>query len=260
MAQSKKVLVVDDEPNMRRTLVDIFQDEGYEVGTAADGESAIAAYRENRFDVVLMDVRMPGMNGIEAFCRIRERNAAARVILMSGYGMDQMRLAALEAGAVAFLEKPLDIEMVIRLIEQTADTSVLVVENDIELGGEIATTLREHAYQVTIARTPHEVLELIEQIRFDIVLIDADLPIMSGMDLYQAIRKLKPTTIAVMITDNREERERVTQQAVSAAADAVIRKPVDRDYLLATLQRLRSELAASVLRKSNARGSSSVRS
>ena len=115
------VLVVDDEKHIRITLADILADEGYEVGTADTGEKAVRLCHKRSFDVILMDIRMPGMDGFEAFRIIRRRRSEARVIMMSAYGMNAFRRVARDAGAMAFVQKPLDVAQLLRLIAGARD-------------------------------------------------------------------------------------------------------------------------------------------
>ena len=124
-----RVLIIDDELSMRVTLQDILADEGYDVSNAADGQTAVNLCAENDYDVVIMDVRMPGLNGVDAFRQIRRHCEGVRVILMSAYGMDDLKEMALKDGAIAFLDKPLEIEKVIHLIAEATETAILVVED-----------------------------------------------------------------------------------------------------------------------------------
>lgn len=114
------ILVVDDEPNMLRTLADIFRDEGFDVSAAASGEQAIEMSAAHSYDVVLMDVRMPGIDGVEAFRRIRESQPSIPVVMMSAYSVDHLMNDALKEGVVAFLQKPLDAAKVIWMIRSLA--------------------------------------------------------------------------------------------------------------------------------------------
>jgi CheY-like chemotaxis protein len=112
----RSVLIVDDEKNIRVTLADILSDEGYEVGTAETGDKAVKMCQKRSFDLILMDVRMPGMDGFEAFRIIRRQRRDARVIMMSAYGMNAFRRVARDEGATAFVQKPLDVPRLLRLI------------------------------------------------------------------------------------------------------------------------------------------------
>ncbi len=115
---ARDILVVDDEKNIRITLADILLGEGYEVRMAETGEKAVKLCRKQAFDVILLDVRMPGMDGFEAFRLIRRERRTAYVIMMSAYSTQEFRRVALEEGAAAFLRKPLDIERLLQLIRE----------------------------------------------------------------------------------------------------------------------------------------------
>ena len=110
--EKRRVLIADDEPSMRTTLADILVDHGLEVSTAEDGLSAVQMCQQQAYDVVLMDVRMPGINGVEAFRRIRQTLQDVRIILMSAYGDEDTKHELLREGAIAFLDKPLNLETV----------------------------------------------------------------------------------------------------------------------------------------------------
>lgn len=247
--KATRVLIVDDERNMRKTLADILRDEGYEVTTAATGEEAIELCSKETFSVVLMDVRMPGIDGVGAFRRIRRHQEGVRVIMMSAYSMDDLKQSALEQGAIAFLAKPLDMDKVIRLIGEVKDTAILVVENDEGTASLLHRELKDQGYRVTVSTSPHDALELVEQIRFDLVFIDASLPSMTGLDLYLAIKEITPTAIAIMIAGMEEEFERIAREAVKRTAYAIVRKPLDIDQVLGLLQQIAGQRASDHLWK-----------
>ncbi len=247
--KTTRILVVDDESNLRKTLKDILDDEGYDVATAENGIEAVEMCSKNHYDVVLMDVRMPGLNGVEAFRQIRRHREGVRVIMMSAYGMDDLKQAALDEGAIAFLDKPLNVEKVIRLIGEAKDTAILVVEDDQQAATAMSKTLREQNYHVTLVNSPHDALELVEQIRFDIILIDVQLPSMNGLELYLAIKKITPSSVAIMISGMDEEFDRLAREAVRQTAYTMIHKPLDLDHLLSLLQRIKQDRASNVIRK-----------
>jgi DNA-binding NtrC family response regulator len=246
-----KVLIVDDEKNMRLTLADLLKEEGYQVETAATGEEALALCQSqhNGFDAVLLDVRMPGIDGVEVFRRIRRHQPGQRVLLMSAFTVDDLKHAALDEGAIAFLPKPLDVQLVLRLIREATETAILVVENDEVLAAKIRDTVKTQGYRVTIARSPHDALELMEQIRFDIVLIDVALPSMTGLDLYLAIKRITPSAVAIMISGFEEEFLRIAREAVQQTAYTFLVKPLDLDCLIGLLARIGGQQASGAIRK-----------
>ncbi|KKM67502.1 hypothetical protein LCGC14_1470460 [marine sediment metagenome] len=234
---------------MRRTLADILRDEGYQVTTAGTGERAVELCSQENFDVVLMDVRMPGMDGVEAFRQIRRHQEGVRVILMSAYGLEDLKRAALDEGAIAFLAKPLDLEKTVHLIGEVRDTAILVVEEDESVSAPLQAGLKEQGYRVTVTRSPHDALEMVEQIRFDLIFVDVNLPAMNGLELYLAIKKVTPTSVAIMITGMEEEFEKLAKEAIRRNAYTLIRKPLDIDKTLGLLERITGRRASGDMRK-----------
>ena len=103
-----RLLVVDDESGIRGALAQLFEYEGHEVRTAEDGMDGIELAREFRPDVIFLDVKMPGMDGLEVLARIREQDPGALVVMISGHGTIETAVEATRKGAYDFLEKPLD--------------------------------------------------------------------------------------------------------------------------------------------------------
>jgi len=244
------LVVVDDKKNMRTTLAAILAEEVYSVAEAATGEQALDLCERQVFDVVLMDVRMPGLNGVDTFQKIRRHQKGTKVTLMSAYDVDDLQSAALNEGAVAFLPKPLNLPRIINLIQDVNETAILVVPDDQEEGGRIHAKLREEGYRVTIAHSPQDALELIEQIRFNIVLIDVALPSMTtGLELHLAIKRITPTTIAIMMSGLEEEFVLLARQAVQHTAYTILQKPLDLDHLLDLLTRISGPQASNAIQK-----------
>ncbi|MFW6114192.1 MAG: response regulator [bacterium] len=245
----ERILIVDDEKSMRVTLAAILRDEGYEIETAGTGEEAVDLCSKQCFSVVLMDVRMPGIDGVEAFRQIRRHQQGVRVILMSAYSVDALRDAALDEGAIAFLPKPLALETAIDLIREVTGTAILVVENDTPTANALRENLKTRGYRVTVTPSPHEALELVEQIRFDLVFVDVNLPAMNGLELYLAIKKITPSAVAVMITGMEEEFECLAREAVRRNAYTLLKKPLEVEQVLALLHRIMGRRASGDDRK-----------
>jgi DNA-binding NtrC family response regulator len=247
--KNERILIVDDEENMRRTLSDILRREGYDTTVAATGEEAVELCSKEGFDIVLMDVRMPGISGVEAFRRIRRNKEGVRVILMTAFDLDELKQAALDEGAIAFLPKPLDLEKTIDLIGGVRETAILVVAEDESIADELSAELTEQGYRVTVTASPHDALELVEQIRFDLIFLDVNLPAMNGLELYLAIKEITPSSVAIMITGMEKEFEELAREAVKRNAYTIVRKPLDIDYVLGMLARFTGKRASGDLRK-----------
>lgn len=246
---TKRILVVDDETNMRTTLADILGDEGYVIDTAVDGLSAVEMCEKENYDVVLLDVRMPGIDGVETFRRIRRHNESVRVVMMSAYSMDDLKRAVLDEGAIAFLSKPLDIENVVGLIQDVRETAILIVEGDANTARGVQYSLKEQGYWVKTTVSPHDALELAEQIHFDIILIDTQLPVMNGLELYLAIKRITPGSVAIMMSGADEEFDPLAREAVKQTAYTIVHKPLNLDDLLTLLKRIAGQRISGAISK-----------
>ena len=111
------VLVVDDLKSIRLTLGGILEDEGYNVVLAEDGYQAIEMAKQTTFDLIFMDIKMPGINGVQTFREIKRINPEAVVIMMTAYSVEDLVREAVEEGAYAVVYKPFDIEKIVGIIE-----------------------------------------------------------------------------------------------------------------------------------------------
>jgi two-component system response regulator HydG len=129
MREKTRILVADDEESHRIMLRAVLQEEGYEVAEAADGPESIRAVEQEPFDLILLDIRMPGMNGIEALMEIRKISPYVPVLMMTAYSSVKTAVDALKAGAFEYLIKPLDIDELKILIEKALEHYHLREEN-----------------------------------------------------------------------------------------------------------------------------------
>jgi DNA-binding NtrC family response regulator len=126
-----KILVVDDERSIRNTLKDILEYENYNVELAEDGQKALEFFRNGEFDIVLCDIKMPGLDGIEVLERFNALNPDIPVIMISGHGNIDTAVDAIKKGAYDFIEKPLDLNRLLITIRNGMDKSNLVTETKI---------------------------------------------------------------------------------------------------------------------------------
>ena len=117
MENKASILIVDDNISLGKTLSFILRRNGYTVISAVDGPQAIEKTREMPFDMIFMDVKMPLMDGVETYRRIKEIRPEAVVTMMTAYAVNDLIKEALQEGAYGVIYKPLDMEKVVALIE-----------------------------------------------------------------------------------------------------------------------------------------------
>jgi two-component system nitrogen regulation response regulator NtrX len=125
------ILVVDDEPSIGQALKGILTDEGYEVSLAPDGPTALALAEDEAPDAVLLDIWMPGLDGIEVLSRLKRRHPALPIIMISGHGNVETAVKATRLGAFDFIEKPLDMDKILLAVRNALQMSRLAEENQI---------------------------------------------------------------------------------------------------------------------------------
>lgn len=155
---TKRALVVDDDRSMVKTLTDILALEGWEVCPAYSGEMAVRAATQESFDVVLMDVRMPGIDGVDAFKAIKRTRPDVRVILMTAYASPDRVSEAERAGVMRVMSKPVNVVELFQLLstELDGDTSVLIIDDDTAFLRTLADVLGLRGYEVATAEDlPH---------------------------------------------------------------------------------------------------------
>jgi two-component system nitrogen regulation response regulator NtrX len=123
------ILVVDDESGIRQSLKGVLEDEGYKASVAESAEACLELLNKRGFDVVLLDVWLPGMDGLDALQKIREIDNAPEVIMISGHGTIETAVRATKLGAYDFLEKPLSLDKTLTLVKHAIDARRLRDEN-----------------------------------------------------------------------------------------------------------------------------------
>ncbi|MGF7184275.1 two-component system response regulator (stage 0 sporulation protein F) [Desulfitispora alkaliphila] len=117
-SKEKSILIVDDHVGIRSMLEVMFKEEGYITYTASDGSNAIELVQKHYPDVILMDLRMPGMGGMEALVQVRKISTDSKVVMMTAFGEKEIESYALKKGAVGFFYKPFDLNDIKDFVEE----------------------------------------------------------------------------------------------------------------------------------------------
>jgi two-component system nitrogen regulation response regulator NtrX len=123
------ILIVDDEPGVRSSLSGVLRDEGYSVDAVPSGEDCLDRVTRQAFDLIVLDVWLPGMDGLATLARLRERQVDAQIVLISGHGNIESAVRAIKMGAFDFVEKPLSLEKTVLVIRNALHQRRLEAEN-----------------------------------------------------------------------------------------------------------------------------------
>ncbi len=226
------ILVVDDLKSVRMTLGRVLEDEGHNVVLAEDGYQAIEAAKQTSFDIIFMDIKMPGINGVQTFREVKKINPQAAVIMMTAYSVEDLVREALEEGAYAVVYKPFDIENIVSIIESALrKTLILIVDDRFADRETLKAILEERGYSVVTASSGAEALARVKEKRFDIIFLDVRLPDIDGAQLFEQVEDIDPEVAVIMMTGYSEEES--VKRAISQGAYTCIYKPFNIDKILA---------------------------
>src|SRR5215207_2835316 len=123
------ILIVDDEPGVRSALTGVLRDEGYDVDSVESGEACLERLAMQAYDVVVLDIWLPGMDGLATLSRMRERQIDSQVVIISGHGNVESAVRAIKMGAFDFVEKPLSLEKTVLVVRNALRQRNLEAEN-----------------------------------------------------------------------------------------------------------------------------------
>ena len=233
------ILVVDDEIDTCRNLADILEDLGHQVTIATNGEQALQLVRDNAFDVALLDLKMPGMDGLTLYREIRKLRAGTVAIVVTGYASSETVAEARDAGAWQVLSKPVDFARLLPLVDEAGrQPLVLVVDDDHVLCQNLWDILRDKGFRVSFAHDHKQAAAQLRHGKHSVVLIDMKLPGGSGREVHEMVRKGSPQAKTVLITGHRSELEQLIEETIREGADAVCYKPFDIPQLIDTVSAL----------------------
>jgi DNA-binding NtrC family response regulator len=197
---SRRVLIVDDDRHMVRTLTDIVRLSGWNPDGAHSGEEAVEAVRKQPYQAVLMDVKMAGINGVEAFKAMKALRPEIRVILMTAYTAADIIADAEREGALKVLSKPVVLSGLLEMLEQTQreQKPVLIVADDAAFLANLSELLTEKGYATMVADSLNNALATLEEKSPAAVVLDLRLDGIKAEDSVVAIRRVSPGVALIL--------------------------------------------------------------
>ena len=229
----KRILVVDDDPGMVRTLKDVLRLHGWDVDGAHSGSEAVAAVDRQEYTAVLMDVRMPGLDGVAAFHQIHLRRPGLPVLLMTAHAADDLLAQAERSGVTRILPKPLDLRYILRLLEDVllSTQAILVVDDEPAFLATLAGALRARGYAVIEAQSLDDAVAFAKGGEPRVILLHLHLDALDPTHAVRAIRSVNPTAGLILYSGRPEDFARVVADAPDVLA--ALPKPLPMERLLA---------------------------
>jgi DNA-binding NtrC family response regulator len=233
---SKRILVVDDDRQMVRTLSDILRLHDWKVQGAYSGEQAVAAVEKTEFAAVLMDVKMTGLNGVEAFKAMKSLRPGIRVVLMTAYSAGDLLAEAEREGALRVLRKPVVLPALMEMLDSSVDTRrVLVVDDEPGFLRTLGDVLRQHGYVVLEAQSLAQAVTQLERASPGAVILDLRLDNTAPTECVLAIKRVSPAVALILYSGSPATLHAVTHDLPTPLISGTLQKPFSPDRLLELL-------------------------
>ena len=266
-----KLLMVDDDKEFLVSSAHVLNRRGIKVQIAFDGAMALKTLREVKFDVVLLDIKMPGMDGFEVFRRIQIEQPGLPVILLTGHGSIPQAFETSKEGVFDYLTKPCDMDTLSKVIQEAAaqaknqtDTAgsigttpksgdqiqVLIVDDEVELLESLKNVLQRREMEVTTVQNGEEALKFMKESIVEVVVLDVKMPGMDGIVVLQRMKGEFPNVEVILLTGH--PTVNTAMAGMKQSAFDYIVKPPDVDELADTIRqayRRREESIAEQQRK-----------
>jgi two-component system, NtrC family, response regulator HydG len=233
-----RVLVVDDDRDFAESLVDIIVGRGYAAEAAFSGEEAVSRFASGHFDVVFMDVRLPGRDGVESLLEIRHCCPWARVVMMTGYSAGQLLDRAASGGARAVLHKPVSPRAIIDILAEIKPDRILVVDDDPDFCATLAEALAGAGFRPVVASGGEEALSMARAEGVDAAVLDVRMPGLDGFETHLELTRAGVNVPTVFVTAYAEDDPGVVDRARGVGALSVLSKPFDPARLIGELARM----------------------
>lgn len=245
MGENKiRVLVADDEKIIRDFFSRLLSLQGLEVVVAQDGYKTVELAKESSFDLFFLDVKMPGLDGLETYRKIRQINPEAVVVMMTAYAVEDILEQAQKEGAYASIRKPFNISEIKDIVDKIGGEKtkqalrVLVIDDDPAVLNFFINLLKNknHSYKVTPNR--EEAMAAIRAEKFDLIFLDLVLKDINGVELYKEIKEILPQATIVIITGYPQKVKEI-EGALEIAG--CLYKPFEIDKILEYLGKVKAK-------------------
>ena len=236
--KQQKILIIDDNHDLADGLGMILEDEGYQVVLAYNGEDGIRFFNEGDFDVVFVDVKLPDMSGIEVFQAVHNKKPEVRILMMTGYRVEQLLAEVVDNGDVVVLRKPIEIEHVEEVLVRIKNESIiLVADDDPDCAERLSAHLTARGIKVCIGRNK-EVVESVTSDSVDVLVLDLHKSIICALEVYLQLKQQNRAVKTVIVTGCTDNGLNDGDILRSTQVTGCLFKPFNPEYMLQAIEQV----------------------
>ena len=261
-----KLLMVDDEKEFLETSARALGRRDFDIHLAYDGTTALQMMQQDQYDIVVLDVKMPGLDGVEVFRRMQETWPSVPVILLTGHGSINQAFQTSKEGVADYLTKPCDIDELTSHIQdvlarvgkrpqpQNVSTDdikdfihVLLVDDEVELLESLKRILERRQMEIHTAQSGEKALQLLKDTFVDVVVLDVKMPGMDGLDVLQKIKEKFPTVEVILLTGHPSVETAI--RGIKLGASEYFIKPAKEEALVNIIKRVYSTRQENIIKE-----------
>jgi len=252
-----RLLMVDDEEEFLMSSAQALNRRGFEVDVALNGVTALEMIESSDYDVVILDVKMPDIDGIEVLRKIRQTQPYLPVILLTGHGSLEDAFQTSKDGVADYLSKPIEIDELTRVVRETVvqakwrkkpdeiensagkqsePVRVMLIDDEIEFLESMRRVLQRRNLEVSIANGGEEGLALLREILVDVVVLDLKMPGMDGLEVLRRIKSGFPSVEVIILTGHPSVE--TAMEVITLGANEYLKKPPEIGELVFTIRKL----------------------
>lgn len=246
------VLVVDDDRLFCEQLEKELRRNFFKTFSSLNGKTALEIFTNESIDIVIIDARLPDMSGLELLTKMKELKSGFEVIIITGYGAQDVAIESLRRGAIDYIEKPIKLdelsaaigraqEKLINKEELTYKYKILVIDNEKDVVNRLKKCIEKENYEVFAAYSGTEGLEIVDKNKIDIIVTDIKMDDINGIEVFKRAKVLFPDIEGIVVTGFRERELAIN--ALRAGAMDYITKPIDLDELFFSLKRAAEKIS-----------------
>jgi len=236
-----RILVVDDDRDFAEGMADVLELQGRSCEAVFTGEEAIRRSRDEDFDVIFMDVRLPGKSGIDCFMEIHACKPDTKVVIMTGCSVEQLLETAPSCrGAWLTLQKPFDTNRVLEMLQVIEPCGgVLIADDDPDFARSLREALQAQRYRVFLAQDGQQALDVMRtRDDIDALILDLRMPVKTGLEVFQEMREEGSRLPTIVVTGYPVEEARSLETLRVLKVDGVLIKPFNPSDLVDVLARV----------------------
>ncbi len=233
------ILVVDDDEDFAESLAIAIEGRGHTVDVVHSGEAALSMHQRNDYDILLMDVRLPGINGVASFLEMQRVDPKVKVVLMTGHSPEAQLNVAADNCAWKILRKPLDLTEVLKLVEQCTGGCVVVADDDDDFANQMEIVLEALGKHVVRAQNGAQALRHVRTHDVQLLVLDLRMPELGGLEAMEELEKAACALPTIVVSAYPDEIFGASGRLPSNDEERrYFQKPLDAHELLQAAQQM----------------------